>query len=87
MTALHIASENDNVTLDKIVLLVQAGVNVHALDSDGLTALDFAKTRTGDDASSVVNYLSQHSKTPQAKETQTSLWDYLRDILQHTKSS
>lgn len=63
MTALHIASENDNVTLDKIVLLVQAGVNVHALDSDGLTALDFAKTRTGDDASSVVDYLSQHTNS------------------------
>ena len=58
MTALHIAAENDNVTLEKIKLLVEAGVNVHALDSDGLTALDYAKTRTGDDASSVVNYLT-----------------------------
>jgi ankyrin repeat protein len=63
MTALHIASENENITLDKIKLLVEAGVNVHALDADGLTALDFAKTRTGDDASSVVDYLSQHTKS------------------------
>ncbi len=63
MTALHIAAESENVILEKIVLLVQAGVEVNATDSDGLTALDFAKTRTGDDASSVVNYLSEHTKS------------------------
>ncbi|MEE2913013.1 MAG: ankyrin repeat domain-containing protein [Planctomycetota bacterium] len=58
MTALHIGAESENVTVDKIKLLVEAGVSVEAKDADGLTALDFAKTRTGEHASSVVNYLS-----------------------------
>jgi ankyrin repeat protein len=62
MTALHIGAESENVTLDKIKILVEAGVNVSAKDADGLTALDYAKMRTGDDASSVVKYLSEQSK-------------------------
>ena len=62
MTALHIGAQNSNVTLDKIKLLVEAGVNVNAKDKDGETALDYANTRTDDNAGSVVNYLIEHSK-------------------------
>jgi ankyrin repeat protein len=62
MTALHIGAQNSNVTLDKIKLLVEAGVNVNAKDKDGETALDYANTRTDDNAGSVVNYLTEHSK-------------------------
>jgi ankyrin repeat protein len=62
-TALHVGADSNNVMLDKIVLLVEAGSNTNAKNSDGRTALDLAKSRTDDDGSAIAEYLATKTET------------------------
>jgi ankyrin repeat protein len=62
-TALHIGAGSNNVTLDKIVLLVEAGADVDAKNGEGLTALQLAETRTDDDGPLLAEYLASLNKT------------------------
>ncbi len=60
-TALHIGAGNNNVGIDKIQLLVEAGADTNAKNREGKTALDLANSRTDDDGKAIAEYLS--SKT------------------------
>lgn len=60
-TALIIGAGNNNVTLEKITLLVESGADISKKNSEGKTALDVAKARTDDEGKAIAEYLS--SKT------------------------
>ena len=60
-TALHIAAESNNVMLDKVQLLVQAGADVNAKNASGETPLMLAKSRTDDNGPLIVEFLTKHS--------------------------
>ena len=62
-TALIIGADSNNVTLDKIELLIKSGANPNAKNSEGKTALDLAKFRTDDDGLAIVEYLTTVTKT------------------------
>ena len=62
-TALIIGADSNNVTLDKIELLVASGANPNATNSEGKTALDLAKLRTDDDGVAITEYLTTVTKT------------------------
>jgi ankyrin repeat protein len=62
-TALHIGAESNNVTLDKIELLVESGADTSAKNAEGKTALELAKSRVDDDGSKIVEYLSANTTT------------------------
>ncbi len=60
-TALHIGAENSNVSLEKIMLLVEAGADIDAQDANGKTPVDLAKLRDDEEGPAVVVYLEEKS--------------------------
>lgn len=62
-TALHIGAGSNNVTLDKIELLIEAGADPHVKNGEGNTALDLAKMRTDDGGKAIADYLVTVTQT------------------------
>ncbi len=58
-TALHIGAGNANVSLEKIVLLVEAGADVDAKDAAGQKPADLAKLRDDEEGAAIVAYLAE----------------------------
>ena len=62
-TALMIGAQSNNVTLDKIELLIDSGANPNARNSEGNTALDLALLRSDDDGLAIAEFLATVTKT------------------------
>jgi len=60
--ALHIGAEHQNVSLEKVKLLVSAGGDVLLEDDNGLSPVDLAKGRTDDEGMAIAAYLIEVSK-------------------------
>ena len=61
-TALIIGAQSNNVTLDKIEVLIDSGANPNARNSEGKTALDLALLRTDDDGLAIAVFLATVTK-------------------------
>ncbi|MHC5024398.1 MAG: ankyrin repeat domain-containing protein [Planctomycetota bacterium] len=58
-TAFLAAAGASNGTVDKLVILIEAGASPEAKDNRGLTALDFAKKRTDPRSAEVIRFLQE----------------------------
>jgi len=61
-TALHVGAVSNNVTLDKIELLIESGANPNAKNKEGETAFDLAQTRSDDSGKAIAAYLESRTK-------------------------